>query len=149
MQDLSPFLRMISAAADVEWTVLSPSGSTRIASAGIPRRVRYSRPTSPSVKDLSPPAPPVVNTRGASFRKYNNSAWLSRASKTGDAFTLVTEDDVRDARSIERYMGMTVERKKIEGFPYVYSALFDEKALADEVAATAKPISRLMRGARR
>jgi len=42
-----------------------------------------------------------------------------------------------------------VERKKIEGFPYIYSALFDEKALADEVAATAKPTSRLHRGARR
>ena len=72
-----------------------------------------------------------------------------RAHNTGDAFTLVTEDDVRDARSIERYMGLAVERKKIEGFPYIYSALFDEKALADEVAATAKPTSRLHRGARR
>ena len=72
-----------------------------------------------------------------------------RAQATGDAFTLVTEDDVRDARSIERYMGMAVERKKIEGFPYIYSALFDEKALAEETAAAAKPVSRLHRGARR
>jgi ATP-dependent RNA helicase RhlE len=72
-----------------------------------------------------------------------------RASKTGDAFTLVTEEDVRDARSIERYMGITVERKKIQGFPYIYSALFDEKALADTAAAAAKPTSRLHRGARR
>jgi superfamily II DNA/RNA helicase len=29
-----------------------------------------------------------------------------RAQNTGDAFTLVTEEDVRDARSIERYMGV-------------------------------------------
>ncbi len=72
-----------------------------------------------------------------------------RAHASGDAFTLVTEDDVRDARSIERYMGMAVERKKIEGFPYIYSALFDEKALAEEVAAAVKPTSRLHRGARR
>ncbi len=72
-----------------------------------------------------------------------------RAQNTGDAFTLVTEDDVRDARSIERYMGVTVERKKIEGFPYIYSALFDEKALAETVAAAAKPASRLHRGMRR
>ena len=72
-----------------------------------------------------------------------------RAQNTGEAFTLVTEEDVRDARSIERYMGMTVERKKIEGFPYIYSALFDEKMLAEEVAASAKPTSRLHRGARR
>ncbi len=73
-----------------------------------------------------------------------------RAQATGDAFTLVTEEDVRDARSIERYMGVTVERKKIEGFPYIYSALFDEKALAETAAAvTGKPASRLHRGVRR
>jgi ATP-dependent RNA helicase RhlE len=72
-----------------------------------------------------------------------------RAQNTGDAFTLVTEDDVRDARSIERYMGLGVERKKIEGFPYIYSALFDEKALAETAAASAKPVSRLHRGVRR
>jgi len=69
-----------------------------------------------------------------------------RAQQTGDAFTLVTEDDVRDARSIERYMGRAVERKQIEGFPYIYSALFDQKIL-DEVVA--KPASRLHRGVRR
>jgi ATP-dependent RNA helicase RhlE len=72
-----------------------------------------------------------------------------RAHATGDAFTLVTEDDVRDARSIERYMGIAVERKKIEGFPYIYSALFDEKAIAESAAAPAKPASRLHRGMRR
>jgi ATP-dependent RNA helicase RhlE len=72
-----------------------------------------------------------------------------RAQSTGDAFTLVTEEDVRDARSIERYMGLTVERKKIEGFPYIYSALFDEKAIAESSAAAAKPASRLHRGVRR
>jgi ATP-dependent RNA helicase RhlE len=72
-----------------------------------------------------------------------------RAQHTGDAFTLVTEEDVRDARSIERYMGLAVERKKIEGFPYIYSALFDEKAIAESAAAPAKPASRLHRGVRR
>jgi ATP-dependent RNA helicase RhlE len=72
-----------------------------------------------------------------------------RAQNTGDAFTLVTEEDVRDARSIERFTGMTIERKKIEGFPYIYSALFDEKAQAEVAAAAAKPVSRLHRGVRR
>jgi ATP-dependent RNA helicase RhlE len=70
-----------------------------------------------------------------------------RAQTTGDAFTLVTEDDVRDARSIERFIGAAIERKKIENFPYTYSALFDEKALA-EAAPPPKPKSRLMRGSR-
>jgi len=72
-----------------------------------------------------------------------------RAQNTGDAFTLVTEDDVRDARSIERFMGMGVERKRIEGFPYIYSALFDEKALAETAAASVAPTSRLARRMRR
>jgi ATP-dependent RNA helicase RhlE len=70
-----------------------------------------------------------------------------RAQNTGDAFTLVTEDNVRDARSIERFIGTTIERKKIEGFNYIYSALFDEAAQA--AAAPAKPASRLHRGGRR
>jgi ATP-dependent RNA helicase RhlE len=70
-----------------------------------------------------------------------------RAQNTGDAFTLVTEDDVRDARSIERFIGATVERKKVDGFPYIYSALFDQKVLDDAVVP--KPASRLHRGARR
>jgi ATP-dependent RNA helicase RhlE len=71
-----------------------------------------------------------------------------RANNTGEAFTLVTEDNVRDARSIERFINTPIERKKLEGFPYIYSALFDEKALAEAVAST-KPVSRLHRGARR
>jgi len=71
-----------------------------------------------------------------------------RAQTSGDAFTLVTEEDVRDARSIERYMGVSVERKKIDGFPYIYSALFDESA-AQNSGAAAKPASRLHRGVRR
>ena len=70
-----------------------------------------------------------------------------RAHHTGEAFTLVTEDDVRDARSIERFIGATVERKKLEGFPYVYSALFDQKILDEAVPKTST--SRLHRGARR
>ncbi len=70
-----------------------------------------------------------------------------RAQSTGDAFTLVTEDDVRNARSIERFIGAEVERKQIEDFDYIYSALFDAKVLAD--AAPVKPKSRLMRGMRR
>jgi len=69
-----------------------------------------------------------------------------RAQNTGDAFTLVTEEDVRDARSIERFIGTSIERKRIEGFPYVYSALFDQKILDEAVP---KPAGRLHRGMRR
>ncbi|MFH1496544.1 MAG: DEAD/DEAH box helicase [Verrucomicrobiota bacterium] len=71
-----------------------------------------------------------------------------RAQTTGDAFTLVTEDDVRNARSIERFIGASIERKKLDGFPYVYSALFDENALAEAEIAQPKPAGRLVRGMR-
>ena len=67
-----------------------------------------------------------------------------RAHHTGDAFTLVTEDTWRDARSIERFIGQSIEWKKIEGFDYVYSAIFDGGGMP----AAAKPSSRLHRGAR-
>jgi ATP-dependent RNA helicase RhlE len=69
-----------------------------------------------------------------------------RAQTTGDAFTLVTEEDVRDARSIERFINATIERKKLEGFSYIYSALFDENA---QPVTAPKPASRLHRGSRR
>jgi ATP-dependent RNA helicase RhlE len=70
-----------------------------------------------------------------------------RAQALGDAFTLVTEDDVRNARSIERFIGAEVERKRLDDFPYIYSALFDAKLIED--SAPVKPKSRLMRGMRR
>ncbi len=70
-----------------------------------------------------------------------------RALASGDAFTLVTEDDVRNARSIERYIGAEIKREQLEDFDYIYSALFDAVALAE--AAPVKPKSRLMRGMRR
>ncbi len=58
---------------------------------------------------------------------------------SGEAFTIVGEDDVRHARSIERFIDSTIERKRLENFPYTYSALF-----TDEANATAtKPASRL------
>jgi ATP-dependent RNA helicase RhlE len=70
-----------------------------------------------------------------------------RAQNTGDAFTLVTEESVRDARSIERFIGRAIEWKRIDDFPYIYSALFDER---EQIAEdTAKPTSRLHRGMRR
>jgi ATP-dependent RNA helicase RhlE len=70
-----------------------------------------------------------------------------RAQKTGDAFTLVTEETWRDARSIERFIGQSIEWKKLDGFNYTYSGIFDGGGMP-QVAAP-KPVSRLTRGARR
>ncbi len=63
-----------------------------------------------------------------------------RALKTGEAFTIMGEDDTRHAKSIERYIGADIERKRLADFPYTYSALFDPESLT---AAAAKPTSRL------
>ncbi len=68
-----------------------------------------------------------------------------RAQNEGDAFTLLTEEESKYAHSIERFIGQKVERKKIEGFEYQYSAVF----AAQEEAAKNVVRSRLYRGARR
>ena len=70
-----------------------------------------------------------------------------RAQKSGDAFTLVTEETWRDARSIERFISMKIEWKKVEGFNYTYSGIFDGGGMPQEAAP--KPTSRLHRGVRR
>lgn len=41
-----------------------------------------------------------------------------RAAKTGDAFTLVTNDDADMVRAIERALGAKVERRTVHGFDY-------------------------------
>ena len=45
-----------------------------------------------------------------------------RAAKTGDAFTLVTSEDADVVRQIERVLGTTIERRRIEGFNYQAAA---------------------------
>ena len=70
-----------------------------------------------------------------------------RAQNTGDAFTLVTEETWRDARSIERFIGQSIPWKKVDGFNYTYSGIFDGGGMPQ--AAPEKPKSRLTRGGRR
>lgn len=41
-----------------------------------------------------------------------------RAAKTGDAFTLVSEEDAEMVRSIERVLGAKIERRIVKGFDY-------------------------------
>jgi ATP-dependent RNA helicase RhlE len=53
-----------------------------------------------------------------------------RAQNVGDAFTLVAGEDLDHIASIERFIGQKVARLKLEGFNYLYTALFDEKPAA-------------------
>ncbi len=52
-----------------------------------------------------------------------------RATKTGDAFTLFTAEEIDAVRKIERYIDAKIPREKLDGFPYVYTALFNEAQL--------------------
>ncbi|MBI3880726.1 MAG: DEAD/DEAH box helicase [Verrucomicrobia bacterium] len=49
-----------------------------------------------------------------------------RAEQSGDAFTLMVAEDANHVRSIERFISKTIERVKLENFPYKYTALFDD-----------------------
>jgi len=49
-----------------------------------------------------------------------------RAQKDGDAFTLMTAEELPHVKDIERFIGQTVPREKLENFTYVFTALFDE-----------------------
>ena len=49
-----------------------------------------------------------------------------RAEQAGDAFTLVTAEELKAMLDIEAYINRKVPRSKLEGFDYVYTALFEE-----------------------
>ena len=52
-----------------------------------------------------------------------------RAQLTGDAFTIFTAEEIDHVRSIERFIGTKITRQKLEGFDYLYTALFNEEQI--------------------
>ena len=52
-----------------------------------------------------------------------------RAQKVGDAFTIMTAEELPHVKDIERFIGQTVPRLKQEGFDYKYTALFNEESV--------------------
>lgn len=49
-----------------------------------------------------------------------------RAETKGDAFTILTADELPFAEAVENFVNRKIERRKLEGFPYIYTALLDE-----------------------
>jgi ATP-dependent RNA helicase RhlE len=49
-----------------------------------------------------------------------------RAQAEGDAFTILTADELDFAKSVEIFVNQTIPRRKLEDFPYIYSALLDD-----------------------
>lgn len=49
-----------------------------------------------------------------------------RAKQEGDAFTILSADEADFAKAVENFIGQKIERRKLEGFEYVYTALLDD-----------------------
>ncbi|MDB4630267.1 DEAD/DEAH box helicase [Akkermansiaceae bacterium] len=52
-----------------------------------------------------------------------------RAEKEGDAFTLLTADELEYAEAVERFLDRKIKRDRLEGFDYSYTALLDTEPI--------------------
>ncbi len=64
-----------------------------------------------------------------------------RAQQEGDAFTLLTGDELDYAKAVEHFIEQKIEQRKLEDFDYVYTALLDDEP--------PKPVRTKRRGAPR
>jgi len=64
-----------------------------------------------------------------------------RAESEGDAFTILTADEIDFATAVENFINKKIERRKLENFDYTYTALLDE--------SPAKPVRKKRRPAPR
>jgi ATP-dependent RNA helicase RhlE len=51
-----------------------------------------------------------------------------RAQNVGDAFTLLSGQELPALQAIERFIGQKIPRLKLENFPYLYTALFESES---------------------
>ncbi len=68
-----------------------------------------------------------------------------RAEREGDAFTILSADELEYAQSVERMIGRKVERRRLEDFDYVYTALLDDDLAPPRVKRKAAPSRRKRR----
>jgi ATP-dependent RNA helicase RhlE len=52
-----------------------------------------------------------------------------RAEAEGDAFTILTADELDYAKSVEFFIEQKIPRRKLDNFPYIYTALLDESPI--------------------
>ena len=62
-----------------------------------------------------------------------------RAQNVGDAFTIMVAEEYPHVKAIERFIGRKVPRLKLENFPYLYTAMFDEQ-LVESALKSAKGV---------
>jgi ATP-dependent RNA helicase RhlE len=53
-----------------------------------------------------------------------------RAQQEGDAFTILTADELENAAAVEHYVSQKIERRKLDDFDYNYTALLEDKPVA-------------------
>ncbi len=56
-----------------------------------------------------------------------------RAKKEGDAFTLFSAEEIPYVQSIERLIGQTIERKKLDNFAYKFTTVLDNEDRAKAI----------------
>ena len=58
-----------------------------------------------------------------------------RANREGDAFTLLSADELDHAKAVESYIDQKIEKRKLDNFNYQYTTLLDEDAPTPEKLA--------------
>ena len=56
-----------------------------------------------------------------------------RAKQEGDAFTLFSAEEIPYVQSIERLIGQTIERKKLDNFAYKFTTVLDNEDRAKAI----------------
>lgn len=72
-----------------------------------------------------------------------------RAEKEGDAFTILAGDELEHAQAIERYIGHPIERRRLEGFDYIYTAMLDNETPTGDALRQRLGMRRKRTGGRR
>jgi ATP-dependent RNA helicase RhlE len=55
-----------------------------------------------------------------------------RAEKEGDAFTILSADELMQAEAVERFINQPVPHRQLDGFEYLYTTLLDRSKAAQE-----------------
>ncbi|RYD27216.1 MAG: DEAD/DEAH box helicase, partial [Verrucomicrobiaceae bacterium] len=72
-----------------------------------------------------------------------------RAEKEGDAFTILSADELPAAEAVERFIGQKVERRRLPNFDYEYTTLLDDSRAAQNSLRESLSRGRLRVGKKR
>ena len=110
-----------------------------------------SPPTSPPAVWTSPESPTssITPCRTVPEDYVHRIGRTGRAEKEGDAFTILSADELPAAQAVERLIGQTVERRRLPDFEYQYTTMLDDSKGAQKALAENLGRGRLRVGKRR